>query len=747
MNKLYYILILFIVLTILNSCSVKKDNFINRNYHSLTTQYNILFNGEQAFLKGLKEIEDNYKDDFWKRIQIEPITFDYNTIEAPKFNPGEGFDAEQDQKSESFSNFDYAEEKAVKAIQTHSMNIDEFEKNSKIDEAYLLLGKARYYTQRFIPAIEAFNYVISNYPKASLIYDTKIWRAKANIRLDNEKLAIETLNLLIELDKNEKNLSNLQRERAYTAMAMAYEKTDTIQKVINYLSLASKTFKNKEQSARNMFILGQIYSELGKIDSASIVFKSLAHQKKAPQKYRIRAEIELAKNTKNDSASALKALNRLKKLIKNTDNRKFLNALYYQAGVIQTYINNTDKAIEYFKKSLQAKHNNDYQKTFVYEQLGNMAFSGQNYVLAGLYYDSLLNKTSEEYYNEKRIRKIKRKNKGLTILRKYEQTLQLNDSILRLTALSEEKRRHFFKTYIEKIKKEDEEKRQQLLNSQNFGLTFTSVSSSDKKTKKGKWYFYNSQNIDLGKLAFKKLWGNRALEDNWRLTINSNAAINDFKTAEFYEDKKNPRYELASYLEAIPTSTQQIEKIRLNRNEALFQLGLIYKEQYKNLELAVAYLERLLKIDNKSQSELAISYHLYQIYDNLGQTNKATHYKQYILSKYPTSRFAKIIKNPKYKLIKNKQLTVMQKKYKQIYLMYKLHKYKDAVDEINKLAPTVKNYELIPKLALLKALSIGKYQKREKYIEALEFVSLSYADTEAGKKATNIIEQLNNNKQ
>jgi hypothetical protein len=33
------------------------------------------------------------------------------------------------------------------------------EKNFQIDEAYLLLGKARYYDQRFIPALDAFNYI------------------------------------------------------------------------------------------------------------------------------------------------------------------------------------------------------------------------------------------------------------------------------------------------------------------------------------------------------------------------------------------------------------------------------------------------------------------------------------------------------------------------------------------------------------------------------------------------------------
>jgi hypothetical protein len=32
-------------------------------------------------------------------------------------------------------------------------------RNFQIDEAYLLLGKARYYDQRFIPALDAFNYI------------------------------------------------------------------------------------------------------------------------------------------------------------------------------------------------------------------------------------------------------------------------------------------------------------------------------------------------------------------------------------------------------------------------------------------------------------------------------------------------------------------------------------------------------------------------------------------------------------
>jgi tetratricopeptide (TPR) repeat protein len=246
MKKLSQTLVFGVLFTLVISCSVKKDTLINRNFHALTTKYNVLFNGEQAYLKGLKAIEEKHQDNFWKRLQIEPITFNDKNIDAPVFKPTTSLNnREEEPKKKTSTSFDRAEEKAVKAIQKHSMNINGYEKNKQIDNAYLLLGKSRYYTQRFIPAIEAFNYIIANYPKADLIYDTKVWRAKANIRLRNEEFAIESLKLLVDLDKNEKTLTDLQRENAHTALAMAYEKTDTIQKVIEHLTLATKTIGKK----------------------------------------------------------------------------------------------------------------------------------------------------------------------------------------------------------------------------------------------------------------------------------------------------------------------------------------------------------------------------------------------------------------------------------------------------------------------------------------------------------------------
>ncbi|PIE98925.1 MAG: hypothetical protein CR961_01435, partial [Polaribacter sp.] len=249
--------------------------------------------------------------------------------------------------------------------------------------------------------------------------ETRVWRAKSNIRLGNDELAIETMLLLLDVLDEAENVPARIIEEANTTMAMAYSQTDTISKAIHYLKKATETSYNKEQTGRNMFVLGQIYNELNQKDSARMVFEKLANTRRMPDKYRVHANIELAKSYAKDSTD-ISLVKRFKKLIKDTDNRKYYDELYYQLGVLYQGRNEIHKAVEAYKKSLKAKNGSDYQKTYTYERLGNIYFNKSDYLLAENYYDSVIQVVPKLYENEKRIRRIKRKNKGLTSLKKYE---------------------------------------------------------------------------------------------------------------------------------------------------------------------------------------------------------------------------------------------------------------------------------------------------------------------------------------
>ncbi|MBU3011158.1 hypothetical protein KO506_07070 [Polaribacter vadi] len=731
-------LIVVIIFATIYACGTKKDTFISRNYQALTTKYNVLFNGKQYLQEGVDAINEEYKDDWFQQLPIEPIVFDEDKFVIPKFNngPGAGF-GNSKQKAEvqkELTTFEKAEEKAIKAIQRHGMNIDGYERNRQIDDAYLLLGKSRYYQQRFVPAVEAFNYVIANYPQANLIAETKIWRAKTNIRMDNEETAIETMKLLLVVrDTLEANLPDEIKEQGHTALAMAYVRIDSLQKAKQHLQLATRTLNNRAQAARNLFVLGQMYNQENKKDSASLVYQKLIDFKKAPYKYKIHANIELAKNSPNDSTANV-VLEKLQKLIKNRDNRPYLDELYYQTGVLHQNNDSIQLALDFYNKSLRAKNGSDKQKTFTYEKLGNISFKEDAYQLASAYYDSVL-QVSKDTLNL-RIRRIKRKHKNLASLIKFENVVAKNDSIVRIASLSEDEQKQFFENYIEKLKIADEEAAQIRLNQLAFGNTDGGLQSANK----GNWYFYNNQSLSFGKSEFQKIWGTRKLEDNWRWLEKTTIGSETKDSAQV--QKVNLKYDLETYLATIPTEKTEIDSLKIDRNQALYELGLIYKEQFKNQKLAKKRLERVASLQPAKELILPINWHLYQIYINLGDVSSTEKYKNVILNQYPNTKFAQVIQNPNTKFEEEVAVNEIENTYKKMYYLYKEDKFEEVVTKVDEFLPTITNSELIPKFELLKAFAIGKYQDKEAYKTALEFVAVSYGNTEEGKRAKAIVAQL-----
>ena len=80
--------------------------------------------------------------------------------------------------------------------------------------------------------------------------------------------------------------------------------------------------------------------------------------------------------------------------------------------------------------------------------------------------------------------------------------------------------------------------------------------------------------------------------------------------------------------------------------------------------------------------------------------------------------------------------------YKKIYYLYKENEYVEVIDKIDTTVAKFPNSNLIPKFELLKAYAIGKYKNKQAYKIALEYVAVSYGNTEEGKKAKEIIQKL-----
>ena len=177
--KSLYLLVLAAL--VLSGCSRKKDKFLNKGFHSMTTKYNYLYNGNNLLNQAKADINENVFDNYWEILPIEKTQI---TKDKPKLK------IKEEQNSSLFTQ---SEEKAVLAIQKHAMNIAGKEKNPQMDEAYFLLGESRYYDQRFIPSLEAFNYILFKYPTSELVNKAKIWKEKINVKQNYNELAIENL--------------------------------------------------------------------------------------------------------------------------------------------------------------------------------------------------------------------------------------------------------------------------------------------------------------------------------------------------------------------------------------------------------------------------------------------------------------------------------------------------------------------------------------------------------------------------
>lgn len=737
--------ILFLV-----ACSTKKDTFLARNSHALSTRDNILYNGQIALDKGVESIKSSNKNNFWTRLPIERMQF--KEEDSPNGNTKN-------------PNFEAAEAKATKAIQKHSMYIDGQEKNYQIDEAYLLLGKARYYDQRFFPALEAFNYILYKYPTSSNINPAKIWREKTNMRLGNDAQVLKNIAKLLK----EKKLKPQVVADANALLAESFLNLEEKDSAIVKLKIAENNTKINAEKARYRFILGQLYQELGIKDTALIYYQEvIAMNRKADREYVIQAyakRAQLFDFENGDKEAFLKSYN---KLVADRENRPFLGTIYYEMGVFYDKNNEQELAKKFYNSSLKSKSTDNYLLASNYRNIGNMHFKNTDYFTAAKYYDSTLVKLDVKTREHIHIKKVR---KDLDEVIEFESIAKTNDSILNVVAMSDANRILYYEDYIVKLKKSDEEKRllaekqkeiQKNININNLSssddpatgarqggttppkksLAPPSMGGISSNNASNVFYFYNQSTVAFGKIEFKKKFGNRALGGNWRMPANRTDVAtdeennDDTKTTEEVAVVETPQYMAAFYIEMLPKNQTEIDSIAKERNFAYYQLGLIYKEKFKEYPLASNKLEQLLQQNPEEKLVLPSMYNLYKIYQ-ITDVAKAEEMKNRISSQYPDSRYAQIINNKNPNTITESEST--EAEYNKWYKSYQDEQFVILLEKIDGLIIQYYGDEIVPKYELLKANTIGKLRGLEAYKKAMLFVADNYASTEEGRNAREIL--------
>ncbi len=708
-----------------NACSTKKDAFINRNWHALNTKYNTLYNGNIAFEEGRTTLNDTYQDDYWEVLPIERLEVSGEIkLDSEDNNP----------------NFIIAEEKATKAIQRHSMDIKDEERNPKTDEAFLLLGKARYFDERYLPALEAFNYILNKYSNSDKLSEARIWREKVNIRLENEELAIKNLRRLMKFE----TLKDQEYADARAMIAQAYINLNAPDTAIQELKVASYYSKKNPEKGRYYYIIGQLYNQLGYKDSANYAFdKVIELNRKSPRVYMINAEIQKLRNKEVTPENREEVLDYLTDLEENRENRPFLDKIFRQIAEFHLDQGSDSLALAYFNKSLRATQNEPKLNAMNYENLATYNFDENEYRAAGAYYDSVLTNLEE---NTKKYRATKKKLDNLEDVIKYEDIVQYADSVITVYELPVDDQIAYFENHIEELKKAQEEAQKKEKDRITEGFAAFAKSKGGKENK-GKFYFYNITSLGYGQNEFKNRWGNRELADDWRWSNKTVSKISEATGEEIAETGQtettlsdDEKFSLDFYMDRLPKDDAIIDSLRAGRNFANYQLGLIYKEKFKENVLAAGKLEQVLASNPEERLILPSKYNLYKIYEEEGSPLQQS-MKANIITNHGESRYAEILLNPQAVLTGNEDSP--EKKYEALFKKFKQQEFLQVITGAEENINRFTGDPIVPKFEMLKANAIGRLQGFEEFKEALNYVALTYPNNPEGKKAEQMVaEQL-----
>ena len=661
------------LLCLLSACSTQKNTWSSRQYHALTTRYNIRFNGEEAYKRGLLQIEQAHKEDFTKALMIYPISNHQLGLKAT-------------------SSMDICIDKCEKAIKQHSIRVkpekkpsrsaplkerlfyEQEEFNPVMGSVFLLMAQAQFHKAEFLSANSTCAYIIRHFSHDKDLCDrARILMARSYYESD---WMYEAENIFLKM--NEEGFSSELSAEYALAYADFLMKREAYSEAIPYLEMAFHPMMSKKERQRYTYLLAQLYQRQGNAKKADDLYKAVLRMNPP---YEMDLNARIAQTELSLQGNGKSSLRRLKRMSRNPNNVNYLDAIYYAMANIHFTAGDTLQAVEHYRLAIDETEGNTAFKQEAMRFLGNFYYQQDSFLLADPLYQDLkssLTETADDYQS------VQKRAEILAELAPHLQTIFDQDSLLYLASLPEERLQKMVDDWVSEAKKKAREearlRNQQEALDANAELTQESLSEQSQPAtpditmsfgNDDSWYFYNEAAKTKGKKEFERLWGRRSLADNWRLknkgdffqemtdafageneTISSdtlttgltdaeveNAYVPDFEAS---EDPTQPGY----YLQNIPFDQEQKEACYELIREALFQSAIIYREKMENRALALKTFHELQTRFPDDSLHLPESYYLsYLMLMQDHRAEEAQQQRQFLLNDYPKTQQADYLRD------------------------------------------------------------------------------------------------------
>lgn len=697
------------VAIVIAGCSLEKKSAVNRGLQNLTAKYNILFNAKEILNEKQAAYAAAYIDDYNEILSVYRDT-------TP-------------QTGEPDKDLELVKQKANNIISIK-------EQSHYIGDAYMLLGKANFLQGNYFDAVEYFSYVTRSFgDNLQLRQNGLTWKGRSLMYLNknNEaKLALDSA--LQSIDPKKKPGPDVY------AAKLQYD--INVQDYADGEEMAKKAIErsnNKVQELRWTFILGQLQEMNQKLPDAVASYTRIV-KSNASFDMAFNANLNRIRIEDMQNGVKISRIARLRSLLKNPNNKEFTDQIYYQIATLQNADKDIDGAIKSYKQSARASTKNQTQKGLAFSKLADLYFRNKaDYVTAKNYYDSTLMNLPLNYPGFGSLRK---KADNLQLLADRLNIISREDTLQMLAALDETARNKKIDEMVNRNILQQQVIATAAANAQNDPL-FNDPAAPQASTPNGdRFYFYNATALSQGFGNFKRVWGNRKLEDNWRRANRTSidVPVNNTATTPVNTDpdgisnvmNKTPanvssgnfRQEIVQNLPLTPAQLAQSNQRVFN---AYLDIANFYRDVLEDKKEAIEAYETILTRFPDNANKAAIYYNLYRLYseNNAAQSDK---YKNLVLTKYPETPFAKTILDPEYSRRLNEEDSEFSGLYNKVYDLYATKQYSRVITSADALVGQYPNNRYAAQLLYLRAIAAAHQEKLSPFKSDLEKIAAKYPD-------------------
>lgn len=584
------------------------------------------------------------------------------------------------------------------------------------------------------------------------VYDEAIlWLAKTYIERENWTTADFQIRRL----EGDNDLPPRVYEELPVARAYYHMSRKNYPQVIPFLEQAIERAQKRDDKARYSYILGQLHDRAGRAKEAGEFFKkSLEYSNQYDMELNTQLSI-IRSSVRNNNMTYAEAQQALSKMLKDDKNKPYVGRIHYLRGTMAVEQNDIPAAISHLEESVATVGGDKFQEIESQYLLATLYLQELNYVDAE---DAFKQTVAIMKNTDERYKYVKKMADNLRDIAINTETMNLQDSLLRLSYMTDEQLKDVALRLKKARQKADEEAAAkskyasagaQKMTPMAPGMASNTpavrqVSGSVVETT---FWAFDQKNLKKVRREFDRTWGDIPLTDYWRVSGKAAEYANtaDVVTGDVIDQIGVYESEIENFFKDVPKTDSARAISHATIRKSMLLLGQLYRDRLEDYESSIRILEDLLVKYPDAPEKLETYYQLYLSSLSAGDHGRAEKYKGLIIANYPNSRFAKVLSDPNFAASQQSEHDRLVAYYDSTYTYFEAENHDIVLERVRGVEDKFgMNNSYMAKFEMLKAISLGARVGKEAYIDALKNIIAKYPNSEEEKKARDILLLLGN---